>query len=185
VKKLDLRIKDDPAIWSKVPRKADDVIEYLYRKLIEENSAISALADKKGSAPFDEDMRKKLRPAQEVLALIYRFDSEIMCGAVAQFIWNSPFELDGVDKAIRTLKQSDLSKLFNKLGPCLDAREVEWTDLWNKGHSVPGSGIECFCAFRKLLNLSWFDKAYLAKHRTKLIAALLAFVLKNKREFVR
>src|SRR5262249_1506967 len=143
MKKPDLRLKDDPTIWSKVPRKADDAVEYLYQRLLEDNPAIGTLADKKGCAPFDEDVRKKLRPAQEILALIYRFDSELMCGAVLQFIWNSPFELNPVEDAIKTLGQSDLFKLYEKLGVSLDAKEIEWTDLWKKGHSVPGSGVSC------------------------------------------
>ena len=185
MKKSDFRRKDDPAIWSNVPRKADDAIEYLHQKLIEENPVIGKLTDKNGCAPFDEEVRKKLRPAQEILTLIYRFDSEIMCGAVAQFCWNSPFEMEGVEKAIKKLGQSDLLKLYDKLEDSLNAKEVEWAELWNKGHSIPGVGVECFCKFRALLNLRWFDRDYLTKHRTKLIKALIDFVIRNKREFVK
>ena len=43
-KTLDLRIKDDPKIWAKMPRKADDAFDYLHRHLIEDNEKIMAIA---------------------------------------------------------------------------------------------------------------------------------------------
>src|SRR6266404_4313587 len=101
MKRLDLRIKDEPDIWAKLPRKPDDAFDYLYQKLIEENEEIMRLADKKGCGPFDEPVREKVRPAQRVLLLMYRLDSEILNGGVTQFCWNAIFEVNDVAKAIK------------------------------------------------------------------------------------
>jgi hypothetical protein len=185
MKNLSYRITDDPKIWAKIPRKADDAFDYLYRHLIEENEALMSLAEKKDCAPFEGPVRKKVSRAQEVLLLIYRLDSQILNGGVTQFVWNSPFELDDVQKAAKRLGQIELLKLRKKLEVHLNDNEIEWTDLWNKGHTTQGMVKECFISFRALLGLKWFDKDYLKKHRAKLIDALVKFVIKNKKEFVR
>src|SRR5436190_18977194 len=140
MKKLDLRIKDDPKIWAKVPRKADDAFDYLYQKLIEENEKMMALADKKGCGPFDEPVRKKVRPAQQILLLMYRLDSEILNGGVTQFIWNAPFEVDDVEKAIKKLKLAELAVLYKKVDDRVMEKLDEWVALKQKWNKKPDWG---------------------------------------------
>jgi hypothetical protein len=185
-KTLDLRIKDDPNIWAKAPRKPDDAFDYYYQKLIEENEKLMALADKKGCGPFDEPVRKKANPAQAVLLLVYRLDSQILNGGITQFCWNAPFEANDVAKAIKKLEQPELAKLYRQCDARLEEKLDEWEDLWVKGHDEGGKvGIECFHKTYALLDLGWFDKAYLKAHRASLVKALLQFVVKNKKRFVK
>src|SRR5262245_61106162 len=134
MKRLDLRSKDEPKIWTKLPRKADAAFEYLYEQLIEKNKPMMALADKKGCGPYDEPVRKKVRPAQQVLLLLFRLDSQILNGGVTQFIWNAPFELEDVAKAIKKLGLAELGADYKKVDERLGERIKEWIPLkqkWN------------------------------------------------------
>ena len=186
MKKLTYRIKDDAKIWSNVPRKTDDAFDYLYQKLIEENEALIAIADKRGCGPYDAPVRKKVSPAQEVLLLIYRLDSQILNGGITQFIWNAASEFDDVEKAIKKLRQPEFGKLYKKMQDHAESKFDEWEPLYIKGHEVGGKvGMECFHKNYALFGLKWFDKDYLAKHRTKLVKAINEFVVKNKKEFVK
>jgi hypothetical protein len=185
MKKPDLRIKDDPQIWAKVPRKADDTFDYFYVKLIEENQKVMALTDKIGCGPYDEPVRKKLRPAQKVLALMWRFDSQILNGGVTQFCWNAPFEINEVAKAIKTLRLPELEKLYKKMDARLEEKLDEWATLRNKWDESPESGWGFFQQSYKLLALGWFDKAYLAKQRSVMVKALLSYVVGHKGDFVK
>ncbi len=169
-----------------MPRKPDDAFDYLYQKLIEANEKLMALADKKGCGPFDEPVRKKANPAQEVLLLIYRMDSQILNGGLTQFIWNAPCEFEDVEKAIKKLEQSEFAKLHKKAVEHADAKFDEFEPLFIKGHEVGGKvGLECFQKSYAVFGFKWFDKDYMAKHRTKLVKALIEFVLKNKKQFVK
>ena len=180
-KRLDLRIKDDPAIWTKVPRKADAAFEYLYQKLIEENEKLMALADKKGCSPYDEPVRKKVRPAQQILLLLFRLDSQILNGGVTQFIWNAPFEIDDVEKAIKKLKLAELALIYKKVDDRLMEQMDEWVALKQKWNEKPDW--KYFQKTYPLLGLEWFDKAYMAKHRSPMVKALITYVLEHKRDF--
>jgi hypothetical protein len=185
MKKANYRINDNPEIWSKLPRKADDALDYLFQKLIEENEKIAALADKKDCGPFDEPVRKKVSRGQEILLLLYRLDSQILNGGVTQFCWNSPLEINDVAKAIGKLRQAELAQLYKKMDARLEENSDDWEDLWVKGHEAGAKkGWEFFQKTYSLLNLGWFDKAYMKKHRAKMVKALLEFVLKHKTEFV-
>jgi len=187
MKKPDLRIKDEPQIWSRLPRKADDALDYLFRKLIEENGELAALAEKKDCGLFDAPVRKKVSPGQQVFLLLYRLDSQILNGGVTQFCWNSPLEISDVAKAIRTLRQRELSELYKRMDARLEEKVDEWEDLWVKGHDASSHARRWKC-FRKtcaLLDLGWFDKAYMAKHRNKMVKALLKFILAHKSDFIR
>jgi hypothetical protein len=185
VKHPDIRTKDDPRVWAKVPRKADDAFDYFYRKLIEENPKIIALADKKGCGPFDEPVRKKLRPAQKVLALMWRLDSQILNGGITQFVWNAPFEVNDVAKAIKTLQLSELSKMYQKMDARLEAKLDEWAALRNQWEESPKHDWKLFQQSYALLDLGWFDKAYMAKHRSAMVKALLSYVVAHKNDFVK
>jgi hypothetical protein len=185
MKQPNLRIKDDPKIWAKLPRKTDDAFVYLYQKLIEENEQIMALAEKHGCGPFDEPVRKKLRPAQRILALLFRLDSQILNGGITQFCWNAPFELNDVAKAIKTLGQSELAKIYKKMDARLEEKLDEWAELRNKWADSPNPDWKYFQQSYALLNLAWFDKAYMAKHRTGMIKALLEYITKRKSDFVK
>src|SRR5688572_19447024 len=121
-KPLDLRTKDDPKIWAKLPRKADDAFNYLYQKLVEDNDVLGAFAEKKGCDPFEEAVRKKVSPSQEVLLLIYRMDSQILNGGLTQFVWNAPCEFEDAEKAIKKLEQSEFAKLYKKAVEHADAK---------------------------------------------------------------
>ena len=182
-KPLDLRIEDAPAIWTKVPRKADATFEYLYQKLIEENEGIMALADKKGCGPYDEPVRKKARPGQQMLLLLFRLDSEILNGGVTQFIWNAPFEIDDVGKAIKKLKLLELSADYKKVDDRLSEKMDEWVPLKQKWNEE--SDWKYFQETYPLLDLEWFDNAYMAKHRAPMVNALIAYVMDHKDDFVR
>lgn len=183
MKRLDFRIKDNPKIWTKLPRKADAAFDYLYQKLIEENEQIMALAEKKGCGPYDEPVRKKIRPAQEILLLLFRLDSQILNGGVTQFIWNAPFEIDDVEKAIKKLHLAELAVLYKKVDDRLMEKMKEWVALKQKWNANPDWG--CFQKTYPLLALDWFDKAYMAKHRTKMVKALIAYILEHKVDLVR
>ncbi len=185
MKKSDLRIKDNPRIWAKVPRKADDAFDYFYRTLIEENEKIMALTDKIGCGPYDEPVRKKLRPAQKVLVLMWRLDSEILNGGVTQFCWNAPFEISDVAKAIKTLRLPELEKLYRKVDARLEEKLKEWAALRNKWDESPSSGWGFFQQSYKLLALDWFDKAYMAKHRSGMLKALLSYLVEHKRDLIK
>jgi hypothetical protein len=186
MKKLNFLIQDAPTIWTKIPRKADDALDYLYQKLIEDNEAILALADKKGCGYFEKPVRKKVSPAQEVLLLIYRLDSQILNGGITQFIWNSAGEFDDVEKAIKKLRQLEFARLYKKMADHADSRFEQFEPLYVKGHEVGGKiGMDCFRKTYSVFGLKWFDKEYLSKHRAKLVQALVDFIVKNKKEFVR
>jgi hypothetical protein len=185
MKKPDLRIKDDPQHWAKLPRKADDAFLYLYQKLIEENQKIMTLADRKGCGPFDEPVRKKLRPAQKVLVLMWRLDSQIQNGGITQFCWNAPFEINDVAKAINTLRLPDLAKLYKKMDARFEEKLDQWAVLRNQWAESPNPAWELFQQTYALLALEWFDKAYMAKHRAAMVKAVIAYVLAHKKDFVR
>jgi hypothetical protein len=173
-------VKDNPTIWSKLPRNSEDLMEHLFEKLILDNPKLTAHADKIGCGPYDEPMLKRLSPAQEVFVMIYRLDSQILNGGVTQFCWNAVEVMDEVEAAIKTLKQTDLGKDYEKVYSRLEEKQDEWVDLWNaEEHRA-----ENFSKTYDLLAVRWFDKAYLSKHRAKLIKALLKYVLANKKEFV-
>lgn len=185
MKKPDLRRKDDPKLWAKLPREADEAFEYLYLKLIEENDKIMALAEKHDCGPYDEPVRKKLRPAQKVLAVIFRLDSQILNGGIAQFCWNAPFEINDAAKAIKTLGQTELSKLYKKMDARFEEKIDAWAELRNHWADSPNPDWKYFQKSYKLLALGWFDKAYMSKHRKPLVKALLDYVLKHQRDFVK
>ncbi len=182
-KRLDLRIIDDPTIWTSVPCKADTAFDYLYQKLIEENEKLMALAGKKECGPCDEPVRKQARPAQQMLLLLFRLDSEILNGGVTQFLWNAPFEIDDVGKAIKKLKLPDLSTHYKKVDDRLIEKMAEWVPLRQKWNEKPDW--KYFQKTYPLLDLEWFDKAYLSKHRSKMIKALVAYIVEHKSDFVR
>jgi hypothetical protein len=185
MKKIDVRTKNDPQIWAKVPRKADDAFDYLYRKLIEENGQIMALAEKAGCGPYDEPVRKKLRPAQKVLVLMYRLDSEILNGGITQFCWNAPFEINDVAKAIKTLRLPELAKLYKKVDARLEKKLDEWAALRNEWSNSANPDWGLFQQTYALLDLGWFDKAYMAKQRSEMVKALLSYVVGHKNDLVR
>ncbi len=182
-KRLELRIKDDPTIWAKVPRKPDAAFEYLHQILIEENEKIMALADKKGCSPYDEPVRKKVRPAQQLLLLLFRLDSQILNGGVTQFIWNAPLEIHDAQKAIKKLKLAELSSIYKRVDDRLMEKMDEWLALKQKWNAKPDW--KHFQKTYPLLDLEWFDKAYMAKHRSPMVKALIAYVLEHKKEFAR
>src|SRR5262245_24873691 len=126
VKSKDLRIKDDPSLWTKLPKHPDDLMEHLFTSLIEENDAITKLTEKYGCGPYDEPVRKKLTPGQKALVLIYRLDSQILNGGVTQFIWNALFEMNDVETIIKKLGQKELAKLYDKMTRVLNDNEVAW-----------------------------------------------------------
>jgi hypothetical protein len=183
MKRPDLRLTGNPQILTKLPRKPDDAFSYLYEKLIEQNEHISKLADKKECGPYDEPVRKKLRPAQQVLVLMLRLDSQILNGGVTQFIWNAPFEIDDVEKAIKKLGLTELAKIYKKVDDRLMEKMDEWVALRQKWNTK--SDWEDFQKTYALLDLDWFDKAYMAKHRSKMVKALIAYVVKHKADFVK
>lgn len=188
MKKPDFRIKDDPTIWSKIPRKADDAFDYLFEKLIERNAPLMKLAEKHECGPWNEPVRKKIHAHQEVFVLIYRFDSQILNGGVTQFLWNC-FDDDinnVIDKGIEKLHLPELEKLYERMLEKLNEKFDEWDALHVKGHEAGGTvGIQCFTKTYKLLGLDWFNKEYLAKHRNKLIETTIQFVKENKHRFVK
>jgi hypothetical protein len=144
------------------------------------------LVEKKDCGPFDEPVRKKVSPAQEVFLLLYRMDSQILNGGVTQFVWNAPVEFDDARKAMKRLGQSELAELYKKAEDRVEEKMKDYEPLWVKGHQVGGEvGKECFFKTYALLDLKWFDKAYLAKHRTKMVKALIDLVVKKKAEFVK
>jgi hypothetical protein len=186
MKKQNFRIQDAPKIWTKLPRNADDALDYLYQKLIEKNEAIISLADKKGCGLFEEPVRKEVSPAQKVLLLIYRLDSQILNGGITQFIWNSSSEFDDAEKAIKKLRLPECAGLYKRMMDHADSKFEEFEPLYTKGHEIGGKiGMDCFRQACSVLGLQWFDKEYLAKHRSKLVKSLIDFVLKNKKEFVK
>ena len=142
-----------------------------------------ALADKRDCGPYDEPVRKKVRPAQKVLLLLFRFDSQILNGGVTQFIWNAPFEIDDVEKAIEKLGLVELAKDYKKVDDRLLEKMKEWIPLKQKWNEDPD-----WSYFQKsyaLLKLEWFDKRYMDKHRSKMVRALIEFVVKHRNEFAK
>ncbi len=184
MKKPDLRFKDAPQKWAKIPRNADAALLYLYQRLIEENEKVMALADKKGCGPFDEPVRKNLRPAQRILALMWRFDSEIQNGGITQFCWNAPSEINDVAKAIKALRLPELAKLYRKMDARLEEKLDEWAALRNQWSDSPNPDWGVFQQSYTLLGLDWFDKAY-QKQRSRMIKALVSYVLEHKKDFVK
>lgn len=183
MKRLELRIKNSPEIWSKLPRKPDAAFEYLYQVLVEGNEKLMAMSEKIGCGPYDEPVRLKTRPGQKVLLLIFRLDSQILNGGMTQFIWNAPLELDGAEKAIKKLKLPELAAHFDKVNDRITEKMDEWIALKQKWNKKPDW--EHFQKTYPLLELEWFDKAYMSKYRTKLVKSLIAYVLDHKADFVR
>jgi len=186
MKRKDYRIKDDPTIWAKVPRKPDDALDYLFQKLIEENEAIASLAAKHACDIFNKPVRKAVRPGQETFLLLYRLDFQILNGGLTQFFWNAFFEADDVKRPLKKLGLTDLLALYKKMEHDLTEDQMRaWAALYNEYHQSPKRDLALFQKTYAVLNLGWFDKAYLAKHRSRMVKTLLDFILAHKSDFVK
>jgi hypothetical protein len=151
----DYRAPISVADFDAIPIYPDDPLGQYHEVLIDGNARIIQFWNEFGKFP-------ELNFGQKLLHQIGGFDAQVKNGGISQFFWNCREDIIDVADGIAFLREAKLLALYERAVEDLLGKRERWHALrqtWNSGSDVPQW--KAFQDSYKLLDLGWFDDAYL------------------------
>ena len=153
-------------------------------KLLHKNEDLTEMLQQFLGRLDDPECWDRLTQGQRILYSLSALDGQVKNGGVTQFFWNCPNLIFPASDALAALKYSELSTAYEKALESLIGKKDKWVELRNQSGNDPETFWEPFQATYDLLDLNWFDDAYLEQYGPTLIDLLLKYVRENKAEFI-